>query len=356
MTEDRSNLNRDGLNRENGSAPLTPDELFELSAIDAFGLLDEEDRDGFERAFAAAPAPLRRELRRQQSRLVQGLDALEEIDVPASLKERVLDRVLTAAYERQAEARAALGIRDPGPSGRAPKRVETARESGSVAHESGDRGDRRRKSRKGHTAKASAFGAGGVMRLGNRRRVNAMWRPASVGLAVGLVAVLTTMFYMYNDYRSLQDRIVADATIDALGLDAVSQVIFDGNAERTDFVAVDASSGLRAVLFHSDEWDQARLYCERLKQSDAIRSRLVRLAADGSIGKTLTEFGSDGLVTAVPVPVRMLGDADLAIVSIDGSGSITRLLEASVQTADGGFGRDFGWPDLASSLALASSR
>lgn len=65
-------------------------ELLELAALDALGLLDDDERADFERGFQAAPPALQAQIRREQARMARADGLLPEIDPPASLRARVL--------------------------------------------------------------------------------------------------------------------------------------------------------------------------------------------------------------------------------------------------------------------------
>src|SRR5262245_51548696 len=74
-------------------------ELLELAALDALGLLDEAERDAFDRAFRAAPPALQAQIRREQTRIAGDDSLLPKIEPPMGLKARVL-----AAWREAVEA------------------------------------------------------------------------------------------------------------------------------------------------------------------------------------------------------------------------------------------------------------
>jgi len=65
-------------------------ELLELAALDALGLLEEHERDEFDRAFRAAPPALQAQIRREQTRIAKDDTLLPEVDAPLGLKAKVL--------------------------------------------------------------------------------------------------------------------------------------------------------------------------------------------------------------------------------------------------------------------------
>jgi hypothetical protein len=57
---------------------MTAYELIEMAVLDALGILDEEERASFERAFAAAAPGLQAQVRAEQARLVDLVDLLPD--------------------------------------------------------------------------------------------------------------------------------------------------------------------------------------------------------------------------------------------------------------------------------------
>ena len=74
-------------------------DLFELASLDVLGLLDDEERREFERAFRAAPPAVQAQVRREQLRAahaVQSDEWLPAVDTPTGLKGRVVSSVREA--------------------------------------------------------------------------------------------------------------------------------------------------------------------------------------------------------------------------------------------------------------------
>lgn len=75
---------------------MTTNELFEMAALDALGLLDRDEREEFERAFRAAPPHVQAQIRREQVRF-SDIDAwLPEVEPPPGLRSRVVNAVKEA--------------------------------------------------------------------------------------------------------------------------------------------------------------------------------------------------------------------------------------------------------------------
>ena len=71
-------------------------ELMELSALDALGLLDEQERESFEMAFQAAAPEVQAHVRREQARFAVAEHLLPDVEPPAGLRARVIAKVREA--------------------------------------------------------------------------------------------------------------------------------------------------------------------------------------------------------------------------------------------------------------------
>lgn len=75
------------------SKQLTPEQLLELAALDAFGLLDEVETERFDTSFHNARASVQDEILRVQSEFASDVSLLPDDDAPADLRARVLNAV-----------------------------------------------------------------------------------------------------------------------------------------------------------------------------------------------------------------------------------------------------------------------
>lgn len=76
-------------------------ELLELAALDALGLLEEPEREAFDRAFTAAAPALQAQIRREQARIAQDDSLLPSVDAPLGLKAKVMARWREAMSTRK---------------------------------------------------------------------------------------------------------------------------------------------------------------------------------------------------------------------------------------------------------------
>lgn len=86
---------------------MTTHELMEMASLDAMGLLDNDEREQFERAFMAADPALQAQIRRQQTRLSVSEETLPKVQLPLGLRARVLNAMRDAVSGNASQARPA---------------------------------------------------------------------------------------------------------------------------------------------------------------------------------------------------------------------------------------------------------
>lgn len=94
---------------------MTTRDLLELASLDALGLLDEQERKDFERAFAAASAEVKAQLRREQARFADIDRWLPKVEPPPHLRDVVLGGIKDAIEAAQQPA--VVGRIGPGVAG-----------------------------------------------------------------------------------------------------------------------------------------------------------------------------------------------------------------------------------------------
>jgi hypothetical protein len=76
--------------------PMTREELIELAALDAFGLLDEYEAALYTRSFHHAPVAVQNEIRELQAAFAGEASLLPDVEPDPALRQRVLDAVAKA--------------------------------------------------------------------------------------------------------------------------------------------------------------------------------------------------------------------------------------------------------------------
>jgi hypothetical protein len=208
-------------------------ELLELAALDALGLLDEGEREAFDIAFRAAAPALQAQIRREQTRIAGDDSLLPKIEAPLGLKARVM-----AAW-REAVDKVA------------------------------DRSRTRR--------------LVGALTLMPSRGVSPLWRAGAIGCAAASVVLAVAMFNIRGHFNEAQ---LAANSINAA---EVWRKEFGATFERaffapgTDFVQFDASAAdvkAQAVMLVDAESMTAQLYLRELPPGVGSYM-LVALDADG---------------------------------------------------------------------------
>jgi hypothetical protein len=97
----------------NSPDPMTREELLELAALDAAGLLDQYEAALYTRSFHHAPIAVQEEIRELQAEITSDVSILPELEPPAALREHVLARVIEAIDRESASQRPLATIGRP---------------------------------------------------------------------------------------------------------------------------------------------------------------------------------------------------------------------------------------------------
>lgn len=251
--------------------PMTAKELLELGVVDAFGLLDEDDRIAFDKGYEAAPATLRDLIWSQQARAADCLDMLPDADASDQLRDRTLGRI-TAEIARKSLPASSPGVHR-------------------VSHEPAVR----------------------APRLQRARRVNAGWRVGAVAMSVAAVVLGVLHVQLRREFNEVQDRAGIARLIDTIGTENIEATLFDETAKRVYFRAEGDVARARAMLIHASDSDQARLYIANF--TGRTDYRLVVLDENDQPGEVLATFKSSGLISGVNIRLRGSGMVRLAILT-----------------------------------------
>lgn len=258
MTESKPN------NHAGGLGELSTTEMLELAGVDALGLLDEEERVAFDRAFDRAPGAVRELVRAEQARVAELGLALPDVVIPEGLRGEVLSRVREEIERSKAAS----------PVSAAPAR--TASHSGGARPEPRSLGIRR------------------------ARRVNPAWRIAAIGASVATVVLASLQVRLRQDIQNLSSRMQAGALTEAVGLDELG-ILFPGpDAQRVALIPTGDVGHARAhLVFEPDHgW---RLMAMNL--SSRVDYSVVAMDESGSIIETIADFQSNDVLTLLDLPI-----------------------------------------------------
>lgn len=254
-------------------------ELIESALLDAFGLLDDEEREAFERAFAAASPAVQAQVRREQTRFASMDMLLPDAALPADLKARVLERVRRAIA---AEAAPAQGTHAPLPFVRS-------------------------------------------------RRVSPVWRAGALACAAAAVVFAVTAIEMRVKYdelnRTIQSDVLLSKMLETMGPNHLTEMLFDGRTERVVFSPSDPAATGEASVWVNPDWQQARLFYLNLPRQEGKIYKLAVLDQNGDVVNIVAEFDSNGGLMTRDVPTGV-GSGKLAILGPGSKGEASTLMVA----------------------------
>ncbi|MEE9131073.1 MAG: hypothetical protein V3T84_13725 [Phycisphaerales bacterium] len=233
---------------------MTRQELLELAALDALGLLDRYEAALYTRSFHYASAPVQDEIVRLQAEIVSDESLLPEEEPDGSLRERVLRKV-AEAIEREASEFAPLATIG-----------------------------RRRRHRPGESDRRSAFGASGQF-----------WRAAAFVMA-GAVVVLA---YFSAEANRSSNEIARLALMDdteqlAVVLGATGRQFVLGDNQKVTMHPAKASTNVAGAVYVNETTEQAFVFFDGLPRTTGNDYTLCVILEDGS-SEDLQTFRSGGI-------------------------------------------------------------
>ncbi len=240
-------------------------ELFELASMDVLGLLDESERESFERHFRAATPEVQAAVRREQLRVAKDDDLLPQVAPPPGLKARVMSAISEA-----------------------------------IASVSGQ------ESTVGYVGPAS----------GNRMMASAtLWRAACLGFATAAVVMGVFVFQMSRLNRQIIAQVESADALDVLRPTGVGfqTMLTSPSMFNAHFapLAQDAPDSTRATIYVDRELKRAYLLCADLPPGEY---RLVIENGTGE-GSSQAQFRHNGGGLQV-VHVEQIDPADVNRLSI----------------------------------------
>jgi hypothetical protein len=260
-------------------------QIIESAQLDALGLLEGDDLEKFEVAFAALPAAHKAMIRAEQERVIrfgwgegviEGVAADASFAPPAELK----DRILTACH----------GI--------------------------------------GRKAHAPAATTPSVRRAISGRRVTHWWRASALGMAAACVVLGVAFVQLLTSYDRISDQNRSNAMQQAMSSEMggyASDMVFDAKTQRVTFASRSGFAG-KATVFTSPEWKKAQLHCLSLPTSDGQTYKLVVTDSSGAVERLVARFQSNGGMMSLEVNVSAAEAGRLAVVMVDKAGRETIVL------------------------------
>jgi len=257
---------------------MTTRELIELAQLDALGLLDDQEREAFDRAFAAAPASIQAQLRREQTRLARTDWVPIDGEPPAELRDAVLTDVAAAALK---------------------DRVLTAvrREMGVSAH--------RHEGGRLHPP------------IHQVRSVSRVWRVGALASAAAAVALAATTFFLQSQYASLESEIRKTGTYDTVvsirGFN-LQDLVFNDNSRLVHFEPAPGFDG-SATAFFDAATQKVRLFHKNFAK-ELTQYRVVALDERGDEVGQPVQFNTDKKIDFADFSIDLKSTKRLAIKEI----------------------------------------
>lgn len=251
-------------------------ELLELAALDALGLLDEGEREAFDVAFRVAPPAVQAQIRREQTRIAGDDSLLPGVDAPIGLKARVL-----AAWQEAVDA------------------VST-------------RGKARR--------------LVGAFTLLPSRGVSPLWRAGAIGCAAASIVLAVAMFTIKGDFeqyvRAGQQNKIDDLWLQEYGA-RFRNAVMEPGIEKVNFARDGSSLNGRATLLLDPRTRRGQFLCDQLPASQSGRFLLVAL--DLRTGEPLLDANGRPVHIVCELPAEAVQRGSLVNVDVRVSEEVGRL-------------------------------
>lgn len=268
-------------------------DLIELSQLDALGLLDEQERDEFDAAFAGAGPAIRAQIRSEQSRLVKTDWVACEAEPPEGLREAVLGEMSLTLRVADLRPRILDAIHDE------IARRPVPQSGGALVH-----------------------GPGRTLpRIYPVRRVSPLWRAAALGFASAAVAFAGVTLYLKGQFDQLGSQRQRTADWGGLGANlGLPDVHFNQQLRQVYFTAHSDTTKGEATLYIKPG-APSRVVVWRLPERKDRDYRIVLLDEEGKIGRELARFASGGSIQGIELDVPSDPAMRLAIVDAPLGGS-----------------------------------
>lgn len=257
-------------------------ELTELALLDVHGLLDDEERQAFEHAFASSPAAVQARIRREQVRFSDLTALLPDVEAPSDLRARVIERIRLAILEQET-------VRRDGAGRSLPPIVAS-------------------------------------------KRVSPVWRAGALGCAAAAVVFAVTTIQMrvrYDELEStIQNDVLLSRMLEALGPNHIRDMLFDGQTQRVMFASTDPVVTGEASLWLNPDWQSARLFYLNLPRQSENAYKLAVLDEQGNVLDVLAEFDSSGGLMTRDITAST-ATGNLAILGPGSKGDLTPLMVAA---------------------------
>lgn len=236
---------------------MNAQQLLEMALLDSCGVLEPDELDAFERAFADAPESVKAQIRREQSRFADQTQLLPNVEPRPELRRMVVDAVRTAAAKQRDETLSFEEFVRTTAVGTTPADI-------------------------------------------HQRRVFPMWRAAAIILGVTTIFGGVLSYELRNQIETMGEQLSTNTSADFFlrfgDMPGLKQAMLSANnAEEVRFTSVDGSSEALAAIFSDTDSGRSFLVCYKLPElEEGGQYEVVQLDDDQNIRGTLASFGSNG--------------------------------------------------------------
>ncbi len=233
---------------------MNAQQLLELALLDSCGVLEADELEAFEAAFAEAPESVKAQIRREQSRFADQTQLLPNVEPRPELRRLVIDAIREAAGQATAQT---LSIE------------EFVRSTG-----------------------------GPTPADMHQRRVFPLWRAAAIVFAVttafGAVVSLEYKNQIDTMGAQLSTNTSADFFLRFGELPGLQNAVLSEHSHRVAFVNVDETSETQAALYANEVSGKSFLLFKRLPVLEEGDYAIVTLDDNNEILETVATFNSNG--------------------------------------------------------------
>jgi hypothetical protein len=233
---------------------MTVRELLENAHLDALGLLDDDERAAFERAFRSAPASVRAQIRDEQSRWARMESCLPRTEPGEDLRERVL-AAIRSEIDLESASEALVGL--------------TPAELGDDAPISGE------------------------VESIRRRKVPAFWQGAAVAMFCVALVLGGAFAVLLRDYTNITQQSRQTAWMER-GVsvfrngDTLRDVLLDPSSQLSQMTS--SIAGCSGSVWTNPNWEGfAFVVTDGLRAPEGTSFRVIAISEDGTTTTTLAE-------------------------------------------------------------------
>lgn len=239
---------------------MNTQDLLESAVLDALGLLDEDERAEFDRAFSAAGPQVQAMVRAEQSRVASDDSLLPDVQPPAELRGRVLAAVRNALVGEAAGNREVAG------------RI--------------------------HSGSGVSSGA-----ISGRRRVSSTWRTSTLAFAAAVAVLASLTAHMQSQLSGIRQVLSGEAQVAELAGVSSPGFAADVLAAKIAIVPLTVIEGAEhlvradSVTFsHREQTDEVVVFAQNLERLEGVTYQVV-VERPGAEALALGEFeGGPGIV------------------------------------------------------------